>query len=71
MELTERFLKLVSYPTTSDEGSETCPSTPGQLVLARAIVEDMRAMALPTPTSMTMATSMAPSPPLVKVPPSA
>ena len=46
MELTERFLKLVSYPTTSDEGSETCPSTPGQLVLARAIVEDMRAMGI-------------------------
>lgn len=46
MELTERFLKLVSYPTTSDEGSETCPSTPAQLVLARAIVEDMRAMGI-------------------------
>ena len=46
MELTERFLKLVSYPTTSDEGSETCPSTPGQLVLARAIVEDMRAIGI-------------------------
>ena len=46
MELTERFLKLVSYPTTSDEGSDTCPSTPGQLVLARAIVEDMQAMGI-------------------------
>lgn len=46
MELTERFLKLVSYPTTSDEASETCPSTPGQLVLAQAIVEDMRAMGI-------------------------
>ena len=46
MELTERFLKLVSYPTTPDEGSDTCPSTPGQLVLARAIVEDMRAMGI-------------------------
>ena len=46
MELTERFLKLVSYPTTSDEGSDTCPSTPGQLVLARSIVEDMRAMGI-------------------------
>ena len=46
MELTERFLKLVSYPTTSDGGSETCPSTPGQLVLARAIVEDMQAMGI-------------------------
>lgn len=46
MELTERFLKLVSYPTTSDEASETCPSTPEQLILARAIVEDMRAMGI-------------------------
>ena len=30
MTVVERFLKLVSYPTTSDEASETCPSTARQ-----------------------------------------
>ena len=39
MDLAAQFLKLVSYPTTSDEESATCPSTPGQLTLAKAIVE--------------------------------
>ena len=29
MTVIERFLKLVSYETTSNENSETCPSTPG------------------------------------------
>ena len=38
MDLAAQFLKLVSYPTTSDEESATCPSTPGQLTLAKAIV---------------------------------
>src|SRR5699024_7073459 len=46
MDLAAQFLKLVSYPTTSDEESATCPSTPGQLTLAKAIVEDMKAMGI-------------------------
>ena len=33
----ERFLKYVSFPTTSDESSDTSPSTGGQLVLAEYI----------------------------------
>ena len=46
MDLAAQFLKLVSYPTTSDEESATCPSTPGQLTLAKAIVEDMKTMGI-------------------------
>ncbi len=46
MNVTERFLKLVSYETTSDESSETCPSTPGQKVLGAEIVRQMREMGI-------------------------
>ena len=42
----ERFLRYVSYETTSDEFSETCPSTPGQKVLGAALAEEMRAMGI-------------------------
>ena len=41
MHVTERFLKLVAYDTTSDETSGTCPSTPNQKVLGREIVDQM------------------------------
>jgi di/tripeptidase len=33
MTVYERFLKYVSYPTTSDENNPCCPSTEGQRVL--------------------------------------
>ena len=46
MELAERFLKLVSFDTTSDEAADCCPSTPNQLALAREIVAQMRAMGI-------------------------
>ena len=42
----ERFLKLVSYPTTSDEASETCPSTARQLALAQELVRQMQDMGI-------------------------
>ena len=42
----ERFLRYVSFETTSDEFSDTCPSTPNQKMLARAIVEEMQAMGI-------------------------
>ena len=42
MTVTERFLKLVSYDTTSREGTGVCPSTPGQLALARELVRQLR-----------------------------
>ncbi|MBE6982925.1 MAG: peptidase T [Ruminococcaceae bacterium] len=44
--VTERFLKYVSYETTSDECSPACPSTPGQRELGAALVEEMRAMGI-------------------------
>ncbi len=44
--VSERFLRYVSFPTTSDEFSETCPSTPNQRVLGEALVEEMRIMGI-------------------------
>ncbi|MBE5806933.1 MAG: peptidase T [Clostridiales bacterium] len=42
----ERLLKYIQFDTASDERSETCPSTPGQLVLAKALADEMTAMGL-------------------------
>ena len=41
MNVTERFLRYVSYPTNSDEQSESCPSTAGQLALGAALAEEL------------------------------
>lgn len=41
MKNTDRFLRYVSYPTMSDETSETVPSTEKQLVLSRAIGKEL------------------------------
>lgn len=41
MTVYERFLKYVSYPTTSDENNENCPSTEGQRVLAEELVREL------------------------------
>ena len=46
MTVVERILKLVSYPTTSDEASETCPSTARQLALAQELVRQMQDMGI-------------------------
>ena len=46
MNVTERFLKLVSFDTTSDETSEICPSTPNQKVLGQEIVRQMLEMGI-------------------------
>lgn len=42
----ERFLKYVKCETQSDEASETVPSTQGQLVLAKALVEELKGIGL-------------------------
>ena len=42
----KRFLRYVSYETTSDESSETCPSTANQKILGAAIVEEMLSMGI-------------------------
>lgn len=38
----ERFLKYVKYETTSDENSLTCPSTEGQTVLLKALLDELK-----------------------------
>ena len=42
----KKFLEYVSYPTMSNESSESCPSSEKQLVLAKRIVEDLKALGL-------------------------
>ena len=46
MNVTERFLRYVSFDTASDELSETCPSTVKQKLLGAALVEEMLAMGI-------------------------
>ena len=46
MKVEERFLKYVSYPTMSDDSSETCPSTEKQLALAYALEAELRELGL-------------------------
>lgn len=42
----EKFLKYVSYDTQSDDKNESCPSTPGQLDLAKVLVDDLKEMGI-------------------------
>ena len=37
----ERFIKYASFPTQSNEESESCPSTEKQLALAKALVSEL------------------------------
>ena len=46
MKAYERLLGYTRYPTASDENSETCPSTPSQLVLAKDLVEEMKGLGM-------------------------
>ncbi len=46
MNITDRFLHYVSFHTTSDETTGTTPSTPGQMVLARAIRDELVKMGM-------------------------
>jgi len=46
MNVKERFLDYVSYPTMSDEASETCPSTEKQWALARRLTKDLQALGM-------------------------
>ena len=46
MTLTERFLKYVSFATTSDENTGLTPSTPGQLVFANFLMEELKSIGL-------------------------
>lgn len=45
-EIINRFISYAQVDTQSDENSETCPSTPGQLVLARMLVDELKAIGM-------------------------
>jgi tripeptide aminopeptidase len=42
----ERFIKYVKFDTKADDASETVPSTPGQLVLARELGKELEQLGL-------------------------
>lgn len=44
--IVERFLRYIAIDTQSNEGSDTCPSTPGQLELGRLLVEELKELGL-------------------------
>ena len=46
----ERFLRYVTVDTQSREGSDTFPSTPGQLTLLRQLVDELTEIGLPEVT---------------------
>ena len=46
MKVHERFLNYVKFDTTSDEESFTTPSTPGQIELAKYLVEELKDIGL-------------------------
>lgn len=45
-ELIERFVSYVKMDTQSNEDNKACPSTPGQLVLAKQLVEELKAIGM-------------------------
>ena len=46
MTITERFLKYISFSTTSDENTKMTPSTPGQLVFAQYLFAELKSIGL-------------------------
>jgi tripeptide aminopeptidase len=46
MNITDRFLKYVSFTTTSDEKTNMTPSTPGQMIFAKYLVEELKSIGL-------------------------
>lgn len=46
MNITDRFLKYVSFATTSDENTGLTPSTPGQMVFAKYLVEELQSIGM-------------------------
>lgn len=45
-EIIDRFTTYVKVDTQSNEANETCPSTPGQLTLAKMLVEELKAIGM-------------------------
>ena len=52
MALVERFLKYVSFDTQSSEETEVTPSTPGQMVFAKYLKEELESLGCLLYTSM-------------------
>ena len=46
MKIVERFLKYVSFCTTSDENTGMTPSTPGQMEFARFLADELKSIGL-------------------------
>ncbi len=46
MNIVERFLKYVSFTTTSDENTGLTPSTPGQMIFAQSLVNELKNIGL-------------------------
>ena len=46
MDIVERFLKYVSFCTTSDENTNMTPSTPGQMEFARFLADELKSIGL-------------------------
>ena len=46
MDIVERFLKYVSFCTTSDENTGMTPSTPGQLEFAKYLADELKSIGL-------------------------
>lgn len=46
MNIVDRFLKYVSFPTTSDEYTNMTPSTPGQMIFARHLAEELQSIGM-------------------------
>ena len=42
----ERLMKYIMFDTTSDEACESCPSSEGQLIFGRALVEEMKQLGI-------------------------
>lgn len=46
MNITDRFVKYVSFHTTSDPEKDITPSTPGQMVFANYLVDELKAIGM-------------------------
>ncbi len=44
--IVERFIKYIGIDTKSNENSNTCPSTKGQLELGKILVEELKELGL-------------------------
>lgn len=46
MNIADRFFKYVSFTTTSDENTNLTPSTPGQMIFAQYLVEELKSIGM-------------------------